>query len=110
VYGIVAVLVAQVVEYSVQLVTLGYAVTLTLEVGTVQVEVSVQLSVTRTGLNVSMTFVTQIWTGYDVVIHVGVEVVMTVVSVCTAVFVATPEMTVVLLSHTVLDSTMGIVL
>jgi hypothetical protein len=41
--------------------------------------------------------------------HVGVEVVMTVVSVWRDVFVATPEMTVVPFTQTVFDSMIGIV-
>jgi hypothetical protein len=54
-----------------------------------------------------MTLVTQICTGYEVVMQVGVEVVMTVVAVWRAVFVATPATTVVPFIQTVWDSITG---
>lgn len=73
------------------------------------VDVSVQLSVLSTGATVSMTFVTQTWTGYEVVIHVGVEVVMTVEEMYDDVFVKTWFTVVVELMYLVWYSTCGIV-
>jgi hypothetical protein len=79
------------------------------DVGTVYVEVSVQDSVTSTAATVSMTLVTQIWTGYDVVMHVGVELVMTVVAMYCDVLVATLAMTVVVFIQIVVLSMCGMV-